>query len=128
MVSMMFQRMFVLAPANKVANNVVTCLVRCLALLHVHVGSDIIWLCLLKRIMTTFLRYTCYLNFMQYHLNTLSMLGSCSSILFVCSFCCFTSQVNSYGHGGTVSSPNHTFSWASLKKQLTSTSCTYFRL
>ena len=42
-------------------------------------------------------------------------------------FCCFTSQVNSYGHGGTVSSPNHTFSWASLNKQLTSTSCTYFR-
>ena len=28
----------------------------------------------------------------------------------------------------TVSSPNHTFSWASLNKQLTSTSCTYFRL
>ena len=24
-------------------------------------------------------------------------------------FCCFTSQVNSYGHCGTVSSPNHTF-------------------
>ena len=47
---------------------------------------------------------------------------------FVCLFCCFTSQVNSYGHGGTVSSPNHTFSWASLNKQLTSTSCTYFRL
>ena len=23
-------------------------------------------------------------------------------------FVCFTSQVNSYGHGGTVSSPNHT--------------------
>ena len=42
--------------------------------------------------------------------------------------CCFTSQVSSYGHGGTVSSPNHTFSWASLNKQLTSTSCTYFRL
>ena len=38
-----------------------------------------------------------------------------------CLFCCFTSQVNSYGHGGTVSSPNHTFSWASLKKQLSST-------
>ena len=48
--------------------------------------------------------------------------------LFVCLFCCFTSQVNSYGHCGTVSSPNHTFSWASLNKQLTSTSCTYFRL
>ena len=23
--------------------------------------------------------------------------------IFVCLFCCFTSQVNSYGHGGTVS-------------------------
>ena len=39
-----------------------------------------------------------------------------------------TSQVNSYGHGETVSSPNHTFSWASLNKQLTSTLRTYFRL
>ena len=39
-------------------------------------------------------------------------------------FCCFTSQVNSYGHGETVSSPDHTFPWASLNKQLTSTSCT----
>ena len=36
--------------------------------------------------------------------------------------------VNSYGHYETVSSPNHTFSWASLNKRLTSTSCTYFRL
>ena len=35
--------------------------------------------------------------------------------VFVC-FCCFTSQVNSYGHGLTVSSSNHTFSWASLNK------------
>ena len=47
---------------------------------------------------------------------------------WVCLFCCFMSQVNSYGHGGTVSSPNLIFSWASLNKQLTSTSCTYFRL
>ena len=40
-----------------------------------------------------------------------------------------TSQVNSYGHGGSVSSPNNTFSWANLNKQLTSSSCTlYFRL
>ena len=30
--------------------------------------------------------------------------------LFVC---CFTSLVNSYGHGGTVSSLNHTLTWAS---------------
>ena len=48
--------------------------------------------------------------------------------LFVCLFCCLTSQVNSYGHGGTVSSPSHTFSWAGLNKRLTSNSCTYFRL
>ena len=27
--------------------------------------------------------------------------------------------VNSYGHGEMVSSPNHTFSWASLNKRLT---------
>ena len=27
--------------------------------------------------------------------------------VFVCLFRCFMSQVNSYGHGGTVSSPNH---------------------
>ena len=34
----------------------------------------------------------------------------CQCVLyFVCLFCCFTSQVNSYGHGGTVSSPNNTF-------------------
>ena len=43
-------------------------------------------------------------------------------------FCCFTSQVNSYGYCGTVSSPNHTFSWTGLNKRLTSNLCTYFRL
>ena len=47
---------------------------------------------------------------------------------FVSLFCCFTSKVNRYGHGGTVSSHNHTFSLASLNKQLTSTSCIYLRL
>ena len=51
---------------------------------------------------------------------------ACQLFLFL--FCCFTSQVNSYGHCGTVSSPNHTFSWAGLNKWLTSNSCTYFRL
>ena len=49
-------------------------------------------------------------------------------VTLVCLFCCCTSQVNSYAHGGLVSSPNHTFSWASLNKRLTSTSCIYFRL
>ena len=33
-----------------------------------------------------------------------------------CLFCCFTSQVNSYGHGGTVSSPNHTFFLGKLEQ------------
>ena len=36
--------------------------------------------------------------------------------LFVCLFCCFTSQVNSYGHGGTVNSPNHTFFLGKLEQ------------
>ena len=31
-------------------------------------------------------------------------------------FCCFTSQVNSYGHGRTVSSPNHTFLLGKLEQ------------
>ena len=35
---------------------------------------------------------------------------------FVCLFCCFMSQVNSYGHGGTVSSPNHTFFLGKLEQ------------
>ena len=49
-------------------------------------------------------------------------------VSYVCMFSCFTSQVNSYGHCGTVSSLNHTFSWAGLNKRLTSSLCTYFRL
>ena len=36
--------------------------------------------------------------------------------------------VYSYGHGWTVIHHTTFFSWASLTKQLTSTSCTYFRL
>ena len=44
-------------------------------------------------------------------------------------FCCFTSQVNSYGNGGTASSPIklQACSWASLNKQLhvTSTSLVF---
>ena len=35
---------------------------------------------------------------------------------------------NSCSHVETVSSPNHTFSWARFTKRLTSTLCTYFRL
>ena len=31
-------------------------------------------------------------------------------------FCCFTSQVNIYGHGGMVSSPNHTFFLGKLEQ------------
>ena len=35
---------------------------------------------------------------------------------FVCLFVCFTSQVNSYGHCGTVSSPNHSFFLGKLEQ------------
>ena len=31
-----------------------------------------------------------------------------ATLYLFCLFCLFTSQVNNYGHGGTVSSPNHT--------------------
>ena len=46
---------------------------------------------------------------------------------FVC-FVALRPPVNSYGHCGTVSSHNHTFSCAGLNKWLTSNSCTYVRL
>ena len=37
-------------------------------------------------------------------------------------------SVNSYGHVETVSLSDHNFSWASLTKRLTISSCKYFRL
>ena len=42
-----------------------------------------------------------------------------TGILFMgtfCMFCCFTSQVNSYGHDGAVSSPSHTFLLGKLEQ------------
>ena len=42
--------------------------------------------------------------------------GSCWWCLLFCLFCCFTSQVNSYGHCGTVSSHNHTFFLGKLEQ------------
>ena len=42
--------------------------------------------------------------------------GNNPLLFFVCLFCCFTSQVNSYGHCGTVSSPNHTFFLGKLEQ------------
>ena len=44
-------------------------------------------------------------------------------VLFV--FLLLYVPVNSYGHYGMVSSPNHTFSWENLNKRLTTASCTY---
>ena len=43
------------------------------------------------------------------------------SVLFLLVLLLYVPQLNRYGHGGTVSSPDHTFSWASLNKHLTST-------
>ena len=49
--------------------------------------------------------------------STLSSLHHAQCYLFVfCLFCCFTSQVISYSHGGTVSSPIHTFFLGKLKQ------------
>ena len=59
---------------------------------------------------------------------SLHFISPSMAIVYVCLFCCFMSHVNSYGHCGTVSSLNHTFSWAGLSKRLTSNLCTYFRL
>ena len=76
------------------------------------------------------LKFTCICSRCKKQ-TTFSGQKKCGEIeinLFVYLFCCFTSKVNNYGHGGTVSSPNHNFSWASLIKQLTSTSCAYFHL
>ena len=85
---------------------------------------------------------TCYPWFTRQAVYPLHHIGSCKpeckkspadnthecQTVYFCLFCCFTSQVNSYGHCGTVSSPSHTFSWAGLNKRLTSNSCTYIRL
>ena len=44
--------------------------------------------------------------------------------IFVCFVALRPKSINSYGHCGTVSSPNHTFSWGGLNKRLTSNLCT----
>ena len=47
--------------------------------------------------------------------------------MFVC-FVALRSKSTAMVIAGTVSSPNHTFSWAGLNKRITSNSCTYFCL
>ena len=49
-------------------------------------------------------------------------------IFFLFPWLRFCIPVNSYGHVEMISSPKHTFSWASLTKHLTSTVWTYFLL
>ena len=44
--------------------------------------------------------------------------GMISNIALFCLFCCFKSKVNSYGHGRTVSSPNHTFFVGKLEQSV----------
>ena len=60
-----------------------------------------------------------YISFVKFHGKKLRYIQICFITRSVCLFCCFTSQVNSYGHCGMVSSPDLTtlFSWASLNKQ-----------
>ena len=40
----------------------------------------------------------------------------CAQYKRFCLYCCFTSQVNSYGHCGMVSSPNHTYFLGKLEQ------------
>ena len=47
--------------------------------------------------------------------NLFSRLGI-TKFCFVCLPCCFTSQVNSFSHSGTISSTNHTFSLGRLEQ------------
>ena len=47
-----------------------------------------------------------------------SVISRKSSVLF-CLFCCFTFQVNSYGHGGTVSLLIYTFSYRRVAQSVT---------
>ena len=98
---------------------------------YYYVINQVIWYCPLP--LKTFVKSTVAfkqsdqsgLSFCHYIIHASSV---CPMALLFCLICCFTSQVNSYGHGRAVSSPNYTFSWASLNKQSTSTSCTYFGL
>ena len=53
-------------------------------------------------------------------------MGSFGGVKFVC-FVTLRPKATAMVMAG-LSVPNHTFSWASLNKQLSSTSCTYFRL
>ena len=50
------------------------------------------------------------------HISNFIFLITQLNLSFFCLFCCFTSQVNSYGHYGTVSSPNHTFFLGKLEQ------------
>ena len=74
--------------------------------------------------------YLCVIEYLLLYLCVIEYLlvNLCVIEYLLVLFCCFTSQVNSYGHCGTVSSLNHTFSWAGLNKGLTSNLCTYFHL
>ena len=105
----LFHKISVLIPIQLAAKDLVS----------LHICAD-----LQEPLLLAYTKYGCRWRLRPKIRHILALLGR----FFVCLFCCFTSQVNSYGHGRTVSSPNHTFSWASLNKQLTSTSCTYFPL
>ena len=67
-----------------------------------------------------FLHKTHHLDLLPYQIISKDLKG-----LFVCSFCCFMSEVNSYGHGGTVSSPNHTFFLGKLEQAVIPVLCAH---
>ena len=58
---------------------------------------------------------------------TIIALRKCEDFVFVC-FVGLRPKSTAMVMAGQVSSPNCSFSWVSLNKQLASTSCTYIRL
>ena len=79
----------------------------CFALLCVHSSIAIVWK--RKLVALLLLSYRCIetINVMWLFLTVPWVGLQYVIVLFL--FCCFTYQVNSYGHGGTVSSPNNIF-------------------
>ena len=67
--------------------------------------------------------FTLNVAFLEFQMNVsqVGLRSSRPSLLFVCfvALCPKSiTMVNFFGHGGMISSPNHTFSWTSLNKRL----------
>ena len=69
-----------------------------------------------------------YLVCLVVHVLLLLLNEEIMTVMFVCLVCCFTAQSTAMVVVGWSFHLTTLFSWASLNKPLTNTSCTYFRL